>query len=58
MSEQEEKLTEKIEKAGRSRDEPMGKKEPEAPFMLVGLSYYGTLAIALLIIALIFFLLR
>ena len=47
---------ESVKKSSRSEDRPMGEDQPQAPFALVGLSYYIALAIAGLILGGIYFL--
>lgn len=46
-----ETVTDKVVKAAKSEDEPMGRETPEAPFALVGLSYLAALAVVVLVIA-------
>lgn len=46
-----ETMSEKVVKAAKSEDEPMGRENPQAPFALVGLSYLAALALVVLIIA-------
>jgi len=50
-----ETVSEKIVKAAKSEDQPMGRETPQAPFALVGLSYLAALALVVLIIAWVIF---
>ena len=47
--------TEDIKKSAASEDRPMERKEPQAPFALVGLSYLAAVAVIGLIIGLVLF---
>lgn len=51
-----EDMSEKVDKALHSKDEPLGKREPSAPFALVGLSYLLVLAVCALGLAAFFWL--
>lgn len=50
-----ETVGEKVAKAAKSEDEPMGRQTPQAPFALVGLSYLAALALVVLVVAWIVF---
>lgn len=50
-----EPLSETVTHAARSEDRPMERKTPQAPFALVGLSYFTILAVIGLIIGIVLF---
>lgn len=50
-----EDMSEKVDKAIHSEDEPLSKRRPAAPFALVGLSYLVILALCALVLAAFFF---
>lgn len=53
--EEHEDVTETVVHAARSEDRPMERKTPQAPFALVGLSYFTVLAVIGLIIGIVLF---
>ncbi|MCM2369552.1 hypothetical protein [Aporhodopirellula aestuarii] len=55
MDTKEKPVGEKIQDSIQSKDEPLGKKSPEAPFAIVGLTYPLVLTVMLVAIALFYY---
>lgn len=53
--ERQESLKEEIVKSAKGQDDPVGKKHPDVPFLVVGLTYLAVLGVVFLVVALVLF---